>query len=65
MLKWGRNRRFTSLFVLTPAIKQFFKQLREVLTKAPVLVHFDPAKPIHLGTNASSYTIAGIILRQA
>jgi hypothetical protein len=31
----------------------------------PVLVHFNPAKPIRLKTDATSYAIAGIISQQA
>jgi hypothetical protein len=29
-----------------------------------VLAHFDPARPIYLKTDASSFAIAGIILQQ-
>jgi hypothetical protein len=65
MLKGGKNGRFTGLFVPTPAMKQSFQQLREAFTRAPVLVHFDPAKPIRLETDASGYAIAGIISQQA
>ncbi len=65
MLKGGKNGRFTGPFVPTPAMKQSFQQLREAFTRAPVLVHFDPAKPIRLETDASGYAIAGIISQQA
>jgi LSD1 subclass zinc finger protein len=65
MLKGGKNGRFTGPFVPTPAMKQSFQQLREAFTRAPLLVNFDPAKPIRLETDASGYTIAGIISKQA
>jgi hypothetical protein len=46
-------------------MKQLFQHLREAFTTAPVLVLFDPAKPIRLETHASGYAIAGIISQQA
>ncbi len=42
-----------------------FRQLKTAFTSASVLVHFDPAKPIGLETDASGYAIACIISQQA
>jgi hypothetical protein len=41
-----------------------FAELCDALTKALVLAHFDPARPIHLETDASGFAIAGIISQQ-
>ena len=64
MLKGGRNGRFSGPFLPTPAMKRSFADLRDAFTKAPVLAHFDPARPIRLETDASGFAIAGIISQQ-
>jgi hypothetical protein len=64
MLKERKKGNFLGPFLPTPAMKQSFAELRDSFTKAPVLAHFDPAKPICLETNASGFAIAGIILQQ-
>jgi ferredoxin len=64
MLKGGKNGRFSGPFVPTLAMRQSFAQLREAFTKAPVLAHFDPARPIRLETDASGFAIASIISQQ-
>jgi hypothetical protein len=46
-------------------MRQSFRQLKAAFTSASVLVHFDPAKLIWLQTDASGYSIAGIISQQA
>jgi hypothetical protein len=45
-------------------MKWSFVQLRDNFTKALVLAHFDPAKPIRLKTDTSGFAITGIILQQ-
>jgi hypothetical protein len=65
LLKGGRNGCFHGPFVPSAAMWQSFRQLKAAFTTAPILVHFDPAKPIRLETDASGYAIAGIILQQA
>ena len=37
------------------------RKLKNVFTEAPILQHFDPAKPIVLQTDASGFAIAGIL----
>jgi hypothetical protein len=64
MLKGGKKGRFSGHFLPTPAIKRSFVELRDAFTKAPVVAHFDPARPIRLETDASSFAIAGIISQQ-
>ncbi len=43
---------------------QSFADLCNAFTKALVLAHFDPAGPICLKTDASSFAIAGIFSQQ-
>jgi hypothetical protein len=39
-------------------------ELRNAFTKAPVMAHFDPAKPVYLETDALGFAIAGFIAQQ-
>jgi hypothetical protein len=64
MLKEGKNGHLLGPFVPTLVIKLFFAELLDTLTKAPVLAHFDHAKPNGLETDASGFLIASIILQQ-
>jgi hypothetical protein len=61
MLKGGENCRFSRPILPTPAMTQSFVELRDAFTMAPVLTHFDPAKPIYLETDASGFAIESII----
>jgi len=38
-----------------------FRKLKRTFTEAPILQHFDPAKPIILQTDTSGFAIAGIL----
>jgi len=38
-----------------------FRKLKRTFTEAPILQHFDPAKPIMLQTDTSGFAIAGIL----
>jgi hypothetical protein len=38
-----------------------FRKLKKAFTEAPILQHFDPAKPIILQTDGSGFAIAGIL----
>jgi hypothetical protein len=64
MLKGGINGCFRGPFIPSATMPQLFRQLKAALTSAPVLVHFNPAKPIWLEADALAYAIAGIILQQ-
>ncbi len=35
--------------------------MKKAFTEAPVLIHFDPSKPIRVETDTSRYTIASIL----
>ena len=46
---------------LTPKAKKVFNRLRQAFTKALTLRHFDPECHIWIETNASGYTIGGVL----
>ena len=46
---------------LTPGARKAFTKLRQVFIKAPILHHFDPEFHIQVETDASGYTIGGVI----
>ncbi len=63
MLKGEKNNRFLGPFILTLTIIQSFEELSNTWTKATVVAHFNPAKPIRLEIDTSGYAIADIILQ--
>ena len=65
MLKSMKKGKKTGVFVLTSSMQAVFRKLCDAFTRAPVLAHFDPKKPIRLKTNASGYAIAGILSQPA
>ena len=50
---------------LTLDARWAFTQLRQAFTKAPILWHFDPERYIRIETDASNYTIGGILSQMA
>ena len=46
---------------LTPGAKLAFTELRQSFLKAPILHHFDPECHIRIETDASNYTIVGVL----
>jgi hypothetical protein len=60
----GKNNQFLGTSLPTPAMKQSLAELCNFFTKAPVLAHFNTAKPVCLKTNASRFATAGIVLQQ-
>jgi len=40
---------------------KLFRKLKRLFGEAPLLLHFDPAKPIVLQTDASGFAISGIL----
>jgi hypothetical protein len=44
-------------------VRQAFLTLRDKFTDAPVLQHFDPAKPLMVLTDASDFAMAAILLQ--
>lgn len=51
-------------FCWTPEAEDGFQLLKEAFTTAPVLMHFDPEKPIIVETDASDYVSAGVLSQQ-
>ena len=51
--------------LLTANAKKAFSRLKQVFIKAPVLQHFDPEQHIRIETNASGYTIGGVLSQLA
>ena len=48
-------------FVWSEECHSCYKQLKEALSKSPILQHPDPAKPYMLFCDASNYTFTGIL----
>jgi hypothetical protein len=48
-------------FVWTPKCQKAFKQIKDAITKEPVLVIFDPNKPVELETNTFNFAIASVV----
>jgi hypothetical protein len=64
MLNVRKNGLFSGPFLPTLAMKWSFAELRNAFTKAPVLAHFNPARPISLETDALGFAMAGIFSQQ-
>ena len=47
-------------FVFPPEARAAFEELKKRFSSAPVLVHFDPAKPIRIEPDASGFAVAAI-----
>jgi RNase H-like domain found in reverse transcriptase len=61
LLKKSKDSKKSGLFWLIEPVKEAFRVLKEAFTKAPILLHFDPSKPIRLVTDISEFTICGIL----
>ena len=46
---------------LTPAAKKAFDQLCQAFTEAPIFQHFNPEQYIRVETDASGYSIGGVL----
>ena len=53
--------RENQLWIWTSACDQAFRQAKEKLSHAPVLVHYDPPLPIRLAGGASEYGIGAVL----
>ena len=51
----------TPKFEWTAEANKAFQKIKKAFTDAPILQHFDPAKPITVQTDASGFAIAGIL----
>jgi len=61
LLKGSQNGKKTGEFALSEGAEQAFRQLKEAFTTAPILCHYDPAAPLRIETDASTFAIAGIL----
>ena len=64
VVKKGRNlskSKKTDLDFLISGARKAFTKLKQVFIKAPILYHFDPKRHIRVETDASGYTIVGVL----
>ncbi len=57
----AKNFSSQSELFLTLGARKAFTKLRQVFVEAPILNHFDPKRHIQIKTDASGYTIGGIL----
>ena len=60
----GKQGKFTGPFSFLDEVHSTFIELKEKLSSTPMLRHFNPKKAVRLETNASAFTIAGILSQQ-
>ena len=51
-------------FEWTTAAQGTFDQLKQAFTRAPILLTFDPEKPIVVETDASDYALGAVLSQQ-
>ena len=64
LLMGGKVGHFSKVFKLTKEVRTTFKELKVAFTTAPVLWHYNANLPVRLETDASSFTISGILSQQ-
>ncbi|SLM34472.1 gag polymerase env [Lasallia pustulata] len=75
LLKTGKNKKEIGIkvrqtnvvpppFPLSKIVLEAFKALKEAFTSAPLLRYFDKNKPMRVETDASAFTIGGILMQQ-
>lgn len=52
---------FDKPWAWTEACQVAFKKLKELLLNSPLLVHYDPNKPVRLAVDASSYGLGAVL----
>ena len=60
----GKQGKFTCPFSFLDEARSTFVKLKEKFSSAPMLRHFNPKKAVRLETDASAFTIAGILSQQ-
>ena len=60
----GKQGKFTGPFSFSDEVHSTFVKLKEKFSSAPMLRYFNPKKAVHLETDASAFTIAGILSQQ-
>jgi hypothetical protein len=62
IFKGGINGRKIYSFEFKEIVRAAFKLLRIFFTRAPILIHFDPNRPIEIKINTSKFAIPEILL---
>jgi hypothetical protein len=62
MLKESINERKINPFKFKEIAKAAFKLLKIFFTRAPILIHFNPNRPIKIKIDISEFAITGILL---
>jgi hypothetical protein len=62
ILKKSVNGRKIDFFEFKEVAKAAFKLLSVFFTRAPILIHFNPSRPIKIKIDISKFAIAGILL---
>ena len=60
----GKQGKFTGPFSFSDEVHSTFIKLKEKFSSTLMLRHFNPEKAVHLETNTSAFTIAGILSQQ-
>ena len=64
LLVGGKVGHFSKAFELTKEVRTTFEELKVAFTTVPVLQHYDANLPVRLETDASGFTILGILSQQ-
>jgi hypothetical protein len=64
LLKGSKDGKKPGPFDFPEKAKSAFQTLKQAFTSAPMLLHYDPAKPTQLETDASGFALAGVITQQ-
>ena len=64
LLMGGKQGKFTGPFLFLDKVHSTFIELKEKFSSTPMLRHFNPEKAVHLETDASVFTITGILSQQ-
>ena len=60
----GKQGKFTGPFLFSDKARSTFIKLKEKFSSTPMLRHFNPEKAVCLETDASVFTITGILSQQ-
>jgi hypothetical protein len=61
MLKGNVNGRKIDPFKFKEVVRAAFKLLKPFFTRAPMLIHFNPNRPIKIETDILEFAITGIL----
>ena len=64
LLKGSKGGKKSGPFEWPESAELAYRHLRDIFTSAPLLIHFDPQKPIKMETDSSNFAVAGVISQQ-